>query len=181
MGKYRLVITGDLGFEVWQDIPGYEGEYKASTYGNIFSIKRHKLLAKSKNADGYLFFFPCKMGESKYLSLQRAIALTFLPKPQEGQTEVNHKDENKLNNRVENLEWCTHKYNMLYGTAIQRTQSKTINGKCSKSVVKIDSEGVETKYPSLSEVHRILGYPLATIHRRCIDNKPYNGYIWKFA
>lgn len=70
---------------------------------------------------------------------------------------------------------------MNYGTALKRTVSKTTNGKCSKKVIRISSTGETKEYPSLSEIHRLYGYPLATIHRRCKDNLPYNGYIWKYA
>lgn len=104
MSKFKLRITGDLGFEVWQDIPGYEGRYQASTYGNIFGIKMQKSLAKIKNTDGYLGVNLCKGGKAQYFGIHRLIALTFLPKWKPEHIQVNHVDENKKNNRVENLE-----------------------------------------------------------------------------
>lgn len=65
------------------------------------------------------------MKESEYIAIHRLIALTYLSNPN-NYKEVNHKDENKLNNAVDNLEWCSREYNMSYGTARDRMRSKQI-------------------------------------------------------
>lgn len=109
--------------ELWADIPGYEGLYQASTFGNIRSVFGNKLKAAKYSRD-YLQVTLYKGGHKKCLSVHRLVATTFIPNPQ-NMPEVNHKDENKLNNRLENLEWCTRAYNNSYGTAVERHVQNT--------------------------------------------------------
>lgn len=135
MGKYRLRITGDLGFEVWQDIPGYEGYYQISTYGNVRSVERriwggkayYKVPSRnktlSKNNWDYYVVRLSKDGADRDFLVHRLVADTFIPNPQNC-PQINHKDEDKTNNRVENLEWCTQQYNNCYGTRNARVSEK---------------------------------------------------------
>lgn len=111
--------------EVWKDIKGYEGEYKVSNYGRVKSLKNHKekILKQWKNNKGYLNIALYKNKKSKMYRVHRLVALAFIPNP-ENLPEVNHKDEIKENNHVDNLEWCDRKYNMNYGTVRERL-SKT--------------------------------------------------------
>lgn len=184
MSKFKLRITGDLGFEVWQDIPGYEGRYQASTYGRI----RRKLNGAIKNANvhkgGYLRLGLYKGNEEiKYL-VHRLVALTFLPKWKPEHIQVNHIDENKKNNRVENLEWCTQDYNLHYGTGyFRRAQSATNNPLQSKKVYQYDKDNnLISCYPSMCEVERRTGYSQGYISKCCNGIKKYAyGYIWKLA
>ena len=110
--------------EIWKDIKGYEGLYQVSNMGRIKSLKR-----KVKNKNGYrianekiikpVLTDTCKYyavglhknKKRKTLLVHRLVAINFIPNPN-NYTEVNHKDENKQNNNVNNLEWCNHKYNM---------------------------------------------------------------------
>ena len=106
--------------EVWADIPGYEGLYQASTLGNIRSLFRYrKQLKPAKYSRDYLQVVLYKGKKKECVTVHRLVAMAFLPNPNNF-PEVNHKDENKLNNRLENLEWCTRAYNNSYGTAIER-------------------------------------------------------------
>ena len=104
--------------EEWRDIKGYEGKYKISSYGKVKSLKHkdEKLLKPSYDKDGYKQVILCDNGKDKKWFIHRLVAIHFLPNPN-NLPQVNHKDEDKANNVVENLEWCTCKYNINYGTA----------------------------------------------------------------
>ena len=104
--------------EEWRDIKGYEGKYKISSHGKVKSLKHkdEKLLKPSYDKDGYKQVILCNNGKGKKWFIHRLVAIHFLPNPN-NLPQVNHKDEDKANNVVENLEWCTCKYNINYGTA----------------------------------------------------------------
>ena len=105
--------------EIFRDIPGYP-YYQISNLGRVWSKKRQIYLKTHKNNSGY--FQVCLRainGKSKKELVHRLVALAFIPNPHNKPT-VNHKDENKDNNRVENLEWCTNEYNINYGTHNER-------------------------------------------------------------
>ena len=118
--------------EVWKAVPGYEGLYEASTLGRIRRLKRNadgsiewaiKHISFDKRGRATISLY--KDGKAKSISYPRVIAFTFVQNPDQSiYTEVNHKDENPLNNKPSNLEWCTHKYNCNYGTRVQRIKDK---------------------------------------------------------
>lgn len=187
---FKLCITGDLGFEVWQDIPGYEGYYKASTYGRIKSLSRYyktgrgglqllpeRILKAFPATNGYLGVLLCN-GTQKRYTVHRLISMTFLPKWKTEYIQVNHKDENKVNNRVENLEWCTVAYNNCYGTRLKRVG--IANG---KPVLQYTSDGILIGYfQSAAEAARQFSLRAGDINTCCRGRqKTAYGYIWKFA
>ena len=114
--------------EIWKDIPEYEGLYQASNLGNIrvldrvvnSGIKNNKTvirkgqLLKQRVNQGYYEVALSKNCKKRFLKVHRLVALTFIPNL-DNLPLINHKDENKLNNCVDNLEWCTAKYNCNYG------------------------------------------------------------------
>ncbi len=104
--------------EVWKDIQGFEGLYEISNYGNVRSLKfgKIKLLKPAKNKFGYYHVILCKNGQKKEYRVHRLVANAFIPNPL-NYPQINHKDENKLNNKVENLEWCNNQYNKRYSCA----------------------------------------------------------------
>ena len=121
--------------EEWRDIKGYEGLYQISNLGRVKSLARatnnqygkvDKILSTTPDTGGYLHLNLCKNGKSKPFKVHRLVALHFIDNPN-NYKEVNHKDENKQNNKVDNLEWCTSKYNCNYGTRTKR-QSEKIKG-----------------------------------------------------
>ena len=100
--------------EIWKDIPNYEGLYQVSNLGNIKSLFRYKKILKPiKNTLGYLKVSLYKNKKIKVFSIHRLVAETFIPNPN-NLPEINHKDGNKGNNNVENLEWCTRQQNILH-------------------------------------------------------------------
>lgn len=109
--------------EEWKDIEGYEGLYQVSNQGRVKNVMRDKLRASHNNGCGYLMILLCKDGKKKPFYVHRLVAQEFIPNP-DNLPEVNHKDECKTNNVVENLEWCSSRYNMNFGTARERTSLK---------------------------------------------------------
>ena len=112
--------------ETWRAVPGYEGYYEVSNMGDVRSIDRHivdkrglnycikgKLLSKCNTSQGYLVVVLSKNGKSKTISIHRLVATAFLPNPKNLYA-VNHKDGNKKNNCITNLEWCTLEYNNIH-------------------------------------------------------------------
>ena len=100
--------------EIWKDCKGYEGKYQVSNLGRVWSIGSQKYLKGSYNKDGYIcVYLTAKNGKVKMERVHRLVALVFLDNPN-NYTQVNHKDENKQNNCVDNLEWCNIKYNTTY-------------------------------------------------------------------
>lgn len=102
--------------EIWKDVCGYEGLYQVSSFGNVKSVNRKKqiLLKLKKNKEGYCRVGLSKNKKQKWFSVHKLVAMAFLENVENFPC-INHKDENKLNNQVENLEWCSYKYNNNYG------------------------------------------------------------------
>ena len=126
MTKLRLPIDGVFYFmEIWKDIPNYEGIYQVSNLGNIKSLDRkvnHKncvprfkrgvLITPGINKYGYKQVCLCKNGMQKSICLHLLVARTFLEEKEN--TQVNHKDFNKLNNNILNLEFITQLQNIIH-------------------------------------------------------------------
>lgn len=118
--------------EVWKDIEGFEGLYQVSNLGRIKSLPRtvraprgcfrqvrERILKYQVTGAGYALVHLCKPNVQQMVLVHRLVAQAFIPNPL-GLKLVNHKDENPLNCSVDNLEWCTHKYNLNYGTCRER-------------------------------------------------------------
>lgn len=106
--------------EIWKDIAGYEGLYKVSNKGRVYNLKFERFMGHISNK--YMCVRLGKYGKQKNYKVHRLVAQAFIPNP-DNLPFINHKDENKLNNCVDNLEWCTREYNVNYGTAIQRMKA----------------------------------------------------------
>lgn len=100
--------------EEWKNVIGYEGLYEVSNKGNVRNVRRNTLLKLSKNRYGYIQVYLYKNGIRKGFRVHRLVAEAFLSNP-DNLPQVNHKDEDKTNNNVDNLEWCDQKYNVNYG------------------------------------------------------------------
>lgn len=111
--------------EIWKDVVGYEGLYKVSNYGNVKSIDRYipgrikgyktiknsYILKPGVNTSGYLHVALYKNNIKSYYKVHRLVAIAFIENI-ENKSDVNHKDGNKFNNNIINLEWNTHLENM---------------------------------------------------------------------
>lgn len=114
--------------EIWKDIKDYEGLYQVSNLGRVKSLDRidnsnhkihEKILKTRDRGNGYLAINLNVKGKLKTFSVHRLVAEAFIPNP-ESKPQVNHIDEDKTNNNVDNLEWCTVLYNNTYGTRMER-------------------------------------------------------------
>lgn len=169
--------------EVWKDVVGYEGLYQVSNLGAVRSLRSGspKLLRQRYDAYGYKILDFCVCGVQQTFKVHRLVAEAFIPNPF-GLPEVNHKDENKANNRADNLEWCTKLYNCEYGTFGKRVSQSKINGKGSRPVLQYTLDGkFVAEYPSTKEVERQLGFFATHIARCCRGVKPTaHGFVWRY-
>ena len=108
---------------MWKQVVGYEGLYEVSDTGEVKSLHRNIILKPQANRYGYLMVTLSKNGVTKGVTIHGLVAKAFIDNPQ-GFPEVNHKDEDKTNNCVSNLEWCTHRENLRHGTAARRIGDK---------------------------------------------------------
>ena len=183
--------------EVWRDVVGFEGFYKVSNKGNIYSVERKdsmgrkwggRILRSGYTRGGYLKVDLYRNGIRKASRVHRLVAEAFIPNPN-GYPQVNHRDEDKVNNNVENLEWCTSKYNNIHGTRIERVvkiQSKKVRAVNIKT-------GEVIRFKSTAEAGR-KGYNQATVSASCRgaykdnrtgkliggDGRTYKGHRWYY-
>lgn len=109
--------------EIWKDCKGYEGRYQVSTEGGVWSVISQKRLKTTTNKGGYLSVqLTASNGKIKREYIHRLVAIAFIDNP-DNLPQVNHKDEDKQNNKIDNLEWCTAKYNNNYGTRNERART----------------------------------------------------------
>lgn len=175
--------------EIWRDVKGYEGLYQVSTKGNVKSVRGGRWKTGKKDCltpviteTGYVHIRLSKDGKQKTYSVHRLVAQTFIPNPFNLET-VNHIDEDKTNNNVDNLEWMTMKENINYGSHNKRMASTLTNGPLSKMVnqYSVDDKLIKT-FPSICEVRRVLGFATGNISKCCkgILKSAY-GFKWKYA
>jgi len=191
-----------MEIEVYRDIEGYEGLYQVSNLGNVKSLNygrtgKEKLLKLYKGNNGYLYITLYKNKKQKLSLVHRLVALTFIPNPN-NLKEINHKDENPLNNMVENLEWCDRKYNNTYGNRIKKSIQTSIennsynkgieirrinNSLREKPIIQYTKNMIEVcRFKSTKEAERKTGIPHSNICY-CLKGKRNiaGGYIWKYA
>ena len=162
--------------EVFLDIPGYEKLYQISNFGNIKNIKTGRILRPFKDKDGYLQVDLFKNGIKKRAVVHRLVAQSFIPNltnlPQ-----VNHKDEDKTNNFVDNLEWCDNKYNINYGTRTKRSAESH-----QKPILQFDKHGLYLReWSSATKANKETGINNKNISECCLGHRgSAGGYIWKY-
>ena len=208
------IFLFDMQEEIWKDVVGYEGLYQVSNLGRVRSLPREvSRFEKGRKyiLDGrvlkyghghgrcykYLLVCLCKDQQRSMKRVNRLVAEAFIPNP-DNLPMVNHKDENPSNNRVDNLEWCTAKYNSNYGTAREKmketrkknnsnkkmllTRIKNNSSKPPKSVAMIDDDGnVVKKYFSVSDAARDIGVHHNSVSRVCKGiRRDVHGYKFKY-
>lgn len=171
--------------EVWKRIEGFE-DYLVSNLGRIKSIKwgKEKMMKLSLNKpNGYYKVALAVNGVASYKTVHRLVAEAFLPNP-DGHSDINHKDENKLNNLVwvnsdgsideekSNLEWCSHKRNMEKWSTIGHRAH----------VLQYSKDGKFIKeWKGSADAGRKLGICAASIRRSCKSKYRAGGYIWRYV
>lgn len=176
--------------EEWKDIRQFSGTYQVSNLGRIRSLDRivknghgwkrtrGQILKPYKTMHGYLLIKLWKNDCYKHFMVHRLVAEAFIPNP-DNLPIINHKDENKSNNHVDNLEWCTKSYNALYGSC----QVKLRPHKCRKVVaINKNSHEIVKTYNSMQEAMADTKVHSVTISATCRGiRKSAGGFIWRYA
>lgn len=168
---------------MWKPIrnfPNYEvssnGEVRSTNYNHTGVCK---ILKPSISSNGYYGVILVKEGRRFYRAVHRLVAEAFLPNTN-NLPYINHRDENKLNNKASNLEWCTTKYNIRYGSCIDRraNKQKVTRG---NPIISIDNNGNEVKYISVKEASRITGINQGSISKCCKgERRIAGGFRWRY-
>lgn len=208
-----------MSSEIWKSVVGYENLYEVSSFGNVKSVCRiitrkdkkpypikEMMLKPRKTKYGYLEVVLCSCGMPKHLKIHRLVAQAFIENPL-NLPQVNHRDENKENNHVENLEWCDRTYNMNYGTRTERAAKSNIGkkrteetknrmksvwhdthdfsykrGKGTKTSIPILQYSINNEFirewESAREIERELGFCHSGILRCCKSTHKYNNFLW---
>ena len=186
--------------EIWKNIEGYEGLYQVSNEGRVKSLERnyntklkHKTIVVHKqesikkandNGKGYLTVLLYKNGKEKRYLVHQLVAQAFIPNPNNYPI-INHKNEEKTDNRVENLEWCTYEYNTNYGNAINKiiiSKKGKANMKKRKPIIGINKQTKKiVAFNSAKEASEKLNVLSSNIYSALNGRIPSAyGYIWRF-
>lgn len=160
--------------EIWKEIPMYPG-YEISTYGQVRSYKRNRqgyILSQRSDRKGYLHVALNTPNGKKNCTVHRLVMLTFNPCDNCDKLEVNHKDENKSNNHLDNLEWVTHLENVRYGTGHERAIEQL------KYIIRCVE--TDTIYNSMREASELTGINYGNISSCCSGRLlTAGGYHWE--
>lgn len=181
--------------EEWRDIEGFEGIYQVSSFGRVRGLDRYVrqknkygsmmdvfirgVIIKPFNVNsGYSYVFLKRRKEHLSFGIHRLVAKAFIPNPN-GLRYVNHKDENKKNNHVDNLEWCTCQYNNTYGSVKER---QVANLPTKKAVIQMAISGeVIAEYPTIKAAARAVGASSICISRCCRGKiQTSQGFRWAY-
>ena len=157
--------------EEWKPIKGYEGLYEVSNMGRVKSLHRSKgiILKQSIHTNGYMYAGLYKNGTRISKRVHRLVATAFIRNPNNYDV-VNHKDGNKKNNTVDNLEWCTRSYNIRHAYHNGLKSANTSK----KSVILYKRYG---EYKSITEAAEALGVPMSTLSVAIRKNRNTHGFI----
>ena len=188
--------------EIWKDIEEFKGLYQVSNLGNVRSldaminckgargidkhIRKGRILKKTIGTTGYYNVNLSKNSKVKLSRVHILVAKAFIPNPNNYKL-INHKDGNKLNNKVENLEWCNYTHNIkeAYRIGLRKNKYKNKYGKdaqFSKPLLQFSLNGEFIKeWENANQVKRELGYCAENIRSVCKGRrKAANGYKWKY-
>lgn len=185
--------------EEYKDIKNYEGLYQVTSYGRVYSLISKKFLKPQKEKEGYLRVNLYKNNKMKHYPIHRLVAQAFILNPSK-LPQINHISEDKTDNRVSNLEYCTAKYNVNYGTRTKRAVAKrlqnpnwmasirkhlkAIHEKKSKAVLQLTKEGIfVAEYPSAIEAEKQTRIDKSSIGKCCRGDKNHShagNFLWKY-
>lgn len=175
--------------EIWKDVVEFEGLYQVSNYGRIKSLSNrsnHKeqiIMKQNINNKGYMQLTLCKNRKQITKKVHRIVAEAFIPNPN-NLPQVNHKDGNKQNNNVDNLEWCTNSYNQLHANKMGLNKHRIERTKevCNKPVAQLTLDGVEVnRFISLREASNKTGCSYKAMSLCALGkSKTSGGYIWRY-
>lgn len=167
--------------EEWKEVFGFDilfevsnmGKVRTKHHGKTGYQKEYRFIAQADNGSGYLRINIPQSGKQKTIYIHKLVAEAFISNP-EALSEVNHIDENKSNNRADNLEWCSHKYNCQYGTRNQKVSQK--NRKrvvCNETKIVFESLGEAAKAFDVCD----------TAIANCLKgrSKTCAGHTWSYA
>lgn len=168
--------------EIWKDIQGYEGLYQVSNLGRVKSLNynhtgKEKLRIIRKDKYGYMYVILYKNKTYKHFTIHRLVANAFIDNPK-NLPQINHIDENKENNCVNNLEWCTSKYNINYGMCHKNTEKAHY-----KKIFCVDKiTGLITCFESIVQASEKLSIKPQSISD-CLrgKQKSYGGFYWYYG
>lgn len=182
--------------EIWKPIKGYEGVYEVSNRGNVKTLRKNKVMSQQiGKKNGYCYVGLFKNGKTKKLLVHRIVAMAFIDNPM-GKRTVNHKDGNKRNNAVENLEWATysenHRHAFKIGLKVASDNQRKAISKIGKrtcdtnrprrAVVMMDENNVIKTFRSAHEASRFVGGNPSAIVACCKGKlRTSKGYRWKYA
>lgn len=183
--------------EIWRPVRGYEGLYEVSNLSRVKALARHrvvrrknkvftqyfeeKILIPQLSSNGRYQFNLAKDGKQKCIARAVIVAKAWVDGYQEGY-EVNHKDENGQNDSIENLEWCSHLYNMRYGTRTERAIKHMIAKKGKRVVAKLTSGEIVEVFNTISDACRKYGCASTNVSKCCSGKiKSLLGMKWEYA
>jgi hypothetical protein len=173
---------GDAMKEEWRDIKGYEGRYQISNYGKVKSLKTNREKKAFLQKFGYLKVQLYDGKKARNYFVHRLVAQAFIPN-YNNLREINHKDEDKTNNSVTNLEWCDRSYNVKYGKRIDVFRKRMTNHPSVSKVIQcFDFKGnLISTYPSANEASRQTKIPATSI-RGCAEGllTHAGGFKWEY-
>lgn len=176
--------------DLWKDIPNFEGLYQANINGEIRSLYTNKILKPEKSKNGYMKVMLCKNKKRKLFSVHRLIIETFIGKVDD--MDVNHKDCNKQNNKLSNLEYCTRSDNIKHSfdnklQIAKKGQEHPLYkkyGKENKTSRKVEQYDLNNNFiklwDSIMDVERELGINNGNVSSCCNGKKmSAGGFKWK--
>lgn len=191
--------SADVAPVVHKQVVGYEGLYEVDQFGRVYGIDRTKTVVdneriyekpiagrqmkQSIHTKGYKTVSLTKNGSTKTVFVHRIVAEAFLPNPN-NLPMVNHKDEDKTNNFIDNLEWCTASYNRTYGKAVER-QAKKIRGRESEKKIAVIQKDMNGEFlnwfDSLTKASENVNGSTSSISAVCKGKrKMAYGYLWEY-
>lgn len=175
--------------EIWRDISGFDDNYQISNTGKVKSkerivsnacrtyLKKEQILKNQVMKDGYSCVVLRESGKKKLLKIHRLVATAFIPNPTNLPC-INHIDGDKLNNQVENLEWCTFKYNTNH--AIKNGLKPLVCGRNIQKVFQLNCGdlAVSQVFDNIAEASKIVGCNESSIYAAIVRKRPYKGFFY---